>query len=169
MGPTQSFVGEKGVTLAYAAGITIENGGYLTLSHNTVQQRPGGTNSAEEYLSYILAGPKQPTDEGYAAIILRGNLGPVIHVTGNDATYFRFCIIVEGDGRWQDIAVQPPEFRQKRLDLPRQHGPALPRRVRANPPHRLHPGPQTLNRRGFVRIGRDWWDYNHPGEPRQTP
>jgi hypothetical protein len=166
IGPTKSFVDEKGTPLPYAAGITIENGGYLTLSHNAVQQMPGSRNSAEEYLSYLPEGPQQPTDEGYTAILLRGNPGPVIHVTGNDATYFRFCVIIEGDGRWQDIPVQPPEFRQNVWTF--RDNTVLPCIEESTQilPIGFIPGPQTLNRRGFVRIGLDWWDYNHPGEPR---
>ena len=169
MGETAALVEENGKPFACPSGITIENGGYLTLSHNTVQQMPGNPNSAGEYLGYIGDGPQQPTDEGYTAIILRGNLGPVIHITGNDATYFRFCVIIEGDGRWQDMAVQPPEFRQNVWTF--RDNTVLPCLEGSEQilPIGFIPGPQTLNRRGFVRIGRDWWDYNHPGEPRQTP
>ncbi len=168
MGPTQSLVDEKGKPQGYAAGITIENGGYLTLSHNTVQQLPGSATGAEEYFSYLRDGAQGVDDEGFAAIILRGNLGPVIHVTGNDATYFRFCVIVEGDGRWQDMAVPTPEYRQNVWTF--RDNTVLPCVEQESQilPLGFIPGPQTLNRRGFVRLGFDWWDYNHPGEPRPS-
>jgi hypothetical protein len=168
MGPTSALVDEKGKPQGYPAAITIENGGYLTLSHNAIQQIPGGTNSASEYLGYLLSSDGDLTYEGYAAIMLRGNLGPVIHVTGNDATYFRVCIFVEGDGRWQDLQVQVPEYRQNVWTF--RDNTVLPCATNDGPivPLRFNPGPQILNRNGYVRLGSGWWDYNHPGEPRPS-
>lgn len=155
-GRTQAEVSK----LRLHAAITCDSCGYLVLNHNTIQQIIGSQQEAQDYNFDYLNDPAMGTAwEGFAAIRITGTIGPVIHVTGNDAAFFRHAIHVDGFARWQTPKSDTPDWRQNMWAF--RENTVLPFSEAQSALH-FTPNVVTLEQNGHVRLAQSYEDYNHP-------
>lgn len=107
-GRTAAIIGNK----TYSGAITCENIGGLSVADNQIRQLIRDQREVKEYVfSYLLTSQtRTPSFEGCAAIVLRGFLGPVMQIIGNEANHVRFCAHVAGRAAWGRTEGESPSF-----------------------------------------------------------